>query len=75
MKQERQNTTGQFSSKSPKFSSNETGGNALMFFLPKRVRIKFIFCLLVGVSKALTGPGRVGPGYLGPLPTLTVQYE
>ena len=33
----------------------------------KRVRIKFIFCLLVGVSKVLTGPG-----YLGPLPTLDI---
>ena len=36
----------------------------------KRVRITFIFCLLVGVSKLLTGSGS---GYLGRLPTLDVN--
>ena len=40
----------------------------------KRVRIKFIFCLLVAVSNALTG--RAGSGYLGPaLATLSIENE
>ena len=27
----------------------------------KRIRFKFILCLLVGISKVLTGPGHLGP--------------
>ena len=45
------------------YQSWNRAGPGLCFnrFWTKRVRIKFIFCLLVGFSKVLTEPGRAGP--------------